>query len=604
MSIQDLRPNPQDTTNFYLNNTYQATINPSASSSLPTSPPPFSPPTYAVWVNALWLLSLVISLTCALLANFMQKWAQRYLKVTQPDYSPHNRARVRAFFAEGVVKSHLPWVFETLPTLLHISLFLFFAGLVVFLANINITIFKLVLSWVSLCGAVYGYITIDPIFRHDSPYYTPLSFLVWHIVTGIPFFVYRFLIWLNQFPMTRFRFAYSRFQNLERSCRESLVRGMEKTAEETALESPSDIDTRTFMWTFDNANEDHELERFFSGLPGFRNSKVVVDPLPSLTEEEKWKLFEGLHGLLERTVSSDLLPAADKKQRAMICAKAIDPEQIPNAFILHAILFKYQHSGPVATAIEEIVRKCEDNVDEDRFFNAQIAISWIITNRQPFDDSWYILASNELGSSEKSLRDYATQGDSLSLVILIHVVRQQYTHFGKSSWDKEHFSLVLATASKFNIKNTSSKLQHVFCALWNEIVHEARGYDREMAFFILGQIRNVFLTLHQDTDSAPTRFSASTSDGDDILRDSSSYPVCSNPYQHSDSTPHFHEPSTSGPPPNSNASPSPRDGASVGRELGRPPSDNPSVRSSPFPGPLVEDILLTGLSLFSGCNSI
>ena len=103
MSIQDLQQNPQDTSNFYLANTYLATINPNASSSLPTSPPPFIPPNYAIWVNALWFLSLVISITCALLATLLQQWARRYIKVTQPRYSPHKRARIRAFFAEGQV---------------------------------------------------------------------------------------------------------------------------------------------------------------------------------------------------------------------------------------------------------------------------------------------------------------------------------------------------------------------------------------------------------------------------------------------------------------------------------------------------------------------
>ena len=193
MSIQDLQQNPQDTSNFYLANIYQATINPNGSSSLPTSPPPFTPPNYAVWVNALWFLSLVISITCALLATLLQQWARRYLKVTQPRYSPHKRARIRAFFAEGVDKFLLPWAVEALPTMLHLSLFLFFAGLAVFLWNVNLTIFKLVLSWIGLCTALYGCITFIPVFRHDSPYHTPLSLPAWHFVTGIRFLTFRAL---------------------------------------------------------------------------------------------------------------------------------------------------------------------------------------------------------------------------------------------------------------------------------------------------------------------------------------------------------------------------------------------------------------------------
>jgi hypothetical protein len=139
VSIQDIRPNPQDTSNFHLANIYQVIADPNRLNiSLPSSPPAFSPPTYAICVNAFWFLSLVISLTCALLATLLQQWARRYLKVTQsPRYSPHKRAQIRAFFFEGVDKFLLPWAVEALPTLLHASLFLFFAGLVVFLCNVN-----------------------------------------------------------------------------------------------------------------------------------------------------------------------------------------------------------------------------------------------------------------------------------------------------------------------------------------------------------------------------------------------------------------------------------------------------------------------------------
>ncbi|KAN0140443.1 hypothetical protein V8E53_001652, partial [Lactarius tabidus] len=290
VSIQDLQQNPQDTSNFYLANMYQATINPNVSSSLPASPPPFTPPNYAVWVNALWFLSLVISITCALLATLLQQWARRYLKATQPRYSPHKRARIRALFAEGVDKFLLPWAVEALPAMLHLSLFLFFAGLAVFLWNVNLTIFKLVLSWIGLCTALYGCITAFPVFRHDSPYHTPLSLPLWHFVTGIPFLAFRALEMITY--MDRFSYGtYDRFEKLAKRYGKLLVQGMRKTAEESALSSPPEMDTRAFMWTFDCLDEDHELERFFSGLPGFRSSKMVKDPLPNLTLDQQAKLL-------------------------------------------------------------------------------------------------------------------------------------------------------------------------------------------------------------------------------------------------------------------------------------------------------------------------
>ncbi|KAH9055307.1 hypothetical protein EDB87DRAFT_1335325, partial [Lactarius vividus] len=198
VTIQDIRQNPQDTSNFYLSNIYQTLADPNRSNisgSLPPSPPPFSPPNYAVWVNALLFLSLVISISCALLATLLQQWARRYLKVTQPRYSLHKRARIRAFFFEGVDKFLLPWAVEALPALLHVSLFLFFAGICVFLWHVNLTIFKSVVSWIGICTALYGCITFVPVFCHDSPYHTPLSLPAWHIITGILYFTYGVLKW-------------------------------------------------------------------------------------------------------------------------------------------------------------------------------------------------------------------------------------------------------------------------------------------------------------------------------------------------------------------------------------------------------------------------
>ncbi|KAH9063891.1 hypothetical protein EDB87DRAFT_1531068, partial [Lactarius vividus] len=88
-------------------------------------------------VNALLFFSLVISISRALLATLLQQWARRYLKVTQPRYSLRKRARIRAFFAEGVDTFLLPWAVEALPTLLHYSLFLLFTGISVFLWSVN-----------------------------------------------------------------------------------------------------------------------------------------------------------------------------------------------------------------------------------------------------------------------------------------------------------------------------------------------------------------------------------------------------------------------------------------------------------------------------------
>ncbi|KAH9963420.1 hypothetical protein BGW80DRAFT_1210356, partial [Lactifluus volemus] len=78
VSTQDLRPNSQATSEFYLANIYQLLADPNISRvsilATPATLPPFSPPKFAIWVNSLWFLSLLISLTCAFLATMLQQW--------------------------------------------------------------------------------------------------------------------------------------------------------------------------------------------------------------------------------------------------------------------------------------------------------------------------------------------------------------------------------------------------------------------------------------------------------------------------------------------------------------------------------------------------
>ncbi|KAN0116056.1 hypothetical protein V8E52_006362, partial [Russula decolorans] len=179
-TVQDLTPNSQDTSAFHLGNIYQVLADPNATRSSTSSPvakpPSFSPSRSAVWVNSLWFLSLVMSLSCALWATSLQRWARRYLDRAQPARcNPEKRARMRAFFAEGVENMHIPWAVEGLPTLLHLSLFLFFGGLAVFLFHLDHEVFGYVIWWIVLFSLAYGMITLLPFFRHNSPYNSPLS---------------------------------------------------------------------------------------------------------------------------------------------------------------------------------------------------------------------------------------------------------------------------------------------------------------------------------------------------------------------------------------------------------------------------------------------
>ena len=542
MSIQDVRPNSQDTSTFYLANIYQVLADPNRSNfSLPSSPPAFSPPTYAIWVNTLWFLSLVISLTCALLATLLQQWARAYNTITQPRLSAHMRVRIHAFFSEGVEKFLLPWVVEALPALLHLSLYLFFSGLVIFLWNVDLTMFRLVLSWVGICTVLYGCFTFMPVIYHNSPYHTPLSSLAWFVVAGIPFIVLRAIRWLGGRLFSRA--AYGRLRNLEHKYHKLLSQGIQKTAEQTARNLPSDVDTHTFMKTFESLNGDDELERFFAGLPGFRDSRVVTNPLLSLTEVQKSRLSEELLEFMDRTFSSDLLPESDKNRRAIICAKAIDPAHFPKAFqwMFDKIFSEDQYGSLLTPEIGHIVKGWGNSGDQRTDLLVKAMVSGIIVRAQRSNGRWFTLASNELGVHKSVLRVYAAQGDNLSLAILIHVIRRHFHHFREQHWQSK-FSFILETASRFNVWDTSPELQHEFCVLWNEVVHQAKeNNSRSIPEYILRRIRNIYIALHRNTVAAPMKFSSFTSDDDSVLLEPSSYPACNVPDHHPNSATHIHE---------------------------------------------------------------
>jgi hypothetical protein len=70
-------------------------------------------------------------------------------------------------------------VVEFIPLLLHVSLLLFFAGLVAFLIPVHRALVIMTAVLLVLIAAAYTYLTVLPIFSSDSPYRTPLSNLVW-----------------------------------------------------------------------------------------------------------------------------------------------------------------------------------------------------------------------------------------------------------------------------------------------------------------------------------------------------------------------------------------------------------------------------------------
>jgi len=271
--------------------------------------------TYVTWVNLFWLLSLLISLTCALLAISIQQWARRHAEVTPPRYSLHEQARLRAFFTAGIKRSKFDFIPQALLVLVHLSLLLFFAGFLAFMLEFaeyytGPVIFIISCCWIGSFTAAYLFATFLPIFLPDSPYHTPLSIPVAFVYSAIQGAVFR-----TSCATARSKDRYSDFSSWD----------MMRFAEDKAEEVTSEIDGDVLKRTLDALNTDEDLEEFFGSVIGFCSSKAIDDPQRSLDILGRERLVEAVDEFWNNTTSSSAsISESVKERRLILCERLIN----------------------------------------------------------------------------------------------------------------------------------------------------------------------------------------------------------------------------------------------------------------------------------------
>ncbi|KAF8268502.1 hypothetical protein EI94DRAFT_1152566 [Lactarius quietus] len=274
----------QDTTQSLLTQISQQLSNPNSNGTInaasPSTQSPFSPSASMVFVNSVWFVSLVLSLTCALMATLLQQWARRYLQIIQRNHAPHVRAHIREYFSLGARKFHIFGLVEVLPSLLLVSVLLFFAGLVVFAFPANHTVAYITLVIVGFAFLWYIALTLMPLIYHDCPYYTPLTSVLWFTsqIIGLSFFsvLYRGAEQLHRRWSAVNESLVNSLQRRHKKNATSLSKGMISKLEKSAKRISMDIYRKTFEWTFHQLDQDHELEEFAAGIPGLASSATFA----------------------------------------------------------------------------------------------------------------------------------------------------------------------------------------------------------------------------------------------------------------------------------------------------------------------------------------
>ena len=436
----------------------------------------------------------------------LQQWARQYVRFTQPRRrSPRRRARIRALFAGSVDKLFIRALSFLLPCYLHFAVLLFFIGLLVFLFNVNNTIFVNTLWLFVFCMVVYSFVTFLPLFQSDSLLFTPISAFPASCVALLTCLVH------STFA-DRFKFKiWSIF--------DWLFEDVRNPVEDISLKRASEIDARILESTLNSLNEDDATEKFFAAIPDFFSSRWVKLFPTNLSAGLQDVFKEALYEFLDCTFRSGKVVESVKISRLIICLDASRATLGPDgpSWILGSILNGNWPELLQSVELGHTLTRWVYGNDKENVLYLRSIVSHIVSGAEKRDDRWLALAADQPGMSEDLLRHYLAHGNSVLLANLINITRLTFrSHV--PNWFH-------ALPSKCDVLNTLPSLQHDFCALWNEIVLEAQNSNAPTPIFILKNIRPVYVALHSGTDATPMVFSAMTTD-DCILDRPSSYPLC------------------------------------------------------------------------------
>jgi hypothetical protein len=215
-------------------------------------------------------MALAFSLLAALLAILMQQWVRNYMHVFQRYSDPLKSSRLRQYLNEGCEGWYMPKVAEAVPGCLHVSLFLFFAGLGDSLFNVNTTVGISTIAPIGICSLLYILATVVPIIYPQSPYQNSFSGIIWYL-----------------FQKLRGR----RFKDRGpdggiKPVSAKMAQGQMQLAMEEK-EERKDRDVRAIRWLIDNLAEDAEMEQFVMAIPGSFSTDWGVDVWKRVGERDK-----------------------------------------------------------------------------------------------------------------------------------------------------------------------------------------------------------------------------------------------------------------------------------------------------------------------------
>lgn len=144
----------------------------------------FEVPRYAIIVNALLFSSLCCSLVAALAAVLALQWVNEYdARIDTVDAK--KRALIRHFRFLGVETWKMGEIIAVLPLLLHVSVFLFFAGIIQWLNRLHSVVFYICVGGAAVAMSFYTVTVILATFFGNSPFRSPMARASRYLIYGL-----------------------------------------------------------------------------------------------------------------------------------------------------------------------------------------------------------------------------------------------------------------------------------------------------------------------------------------------------------------------------------------------------------------------------------
>ncbi|KAL1730863.1 hypothetical protein EV714DRAFT_170792, partial [Schizophyllum commune] len=141
------------------------------------------------WGNRFWYISLALSLLAAFISVLIRQWLHEYEKAVPGQAK--SRVLVWQYRLLGMQRWKVHVIVALLPFLLHLSLFMFFVGLVIFVLDFDRPMAWTLAAFTAFFSALYTLSNMLPAAYPDCPYRTPLSDYGYWVVLAVSTWIRR-----------------------------------------------------------------------------------------------------------------------------------------------------------------------------------------------------------------------------------------------------------------------------------------------------------------------------------------------------------------------------------------------------------------------------